>query len=48
MTGVVNHKRRNLKNTIPRKNVFTAVIIAKKNAEDDLREQLEHRFSNQN
>jgi len=33
---------RNLKNGIGLKNVFAAVIIAKKNAEDDLRQQLEN------
>lgn len=33
---------RNLKNGIPLKNLFAAIIIAKKNAEDDLRELLEN------
>ncbi|MBC1238498.1 hypothetical protein [Nostoc sp. 2RC] len=33
---------RNLKNGIPLKNIFAAVIIAKKNAEDDLRQLLEN------
>ena len=34
--------QRNLKNGVPLKNLFAAIIIAKKNAEDDLRELLEN------